>query len=95
MSMSTSEGGKYAKVVGECLLSGFQISVGRRAIREDTWRLRKANAVVKLLVLALTAFGQRSLNLTTPGGSSENGWLTHPAYAGSCNTASKRPKREE
>jgi hypothetical protein len=95
MSMRISEGGNNAEVVRVWLLSRFQVCVGRRAIREDTWPLRKANAVVKLLVLALTAFGQRSLNLTTPGGSSDNGWLTHPAYAGSCNTASKRPKREE
>jgi hypothetical protein len=93
--MGTSEGGNNTEEVRVWLLSGFQVCVGRRVIREDAWRLKKANAVVKLLALDLTAFGQRSLILTTPGGSSDNGWVTRPAYAGSCKTASKRPKREE
>jgi predicted ATPase/DNA-binding SARP family transcriptional activator/DNA-binding CsgD family transcriptional regulator len=38
------------------LLGGFSISVGRRTIEEDAWRLRKAANLVKLLALAA---GQR------------------------------------
>ncbi len=34
------------------LLGGFRISVGDRIIRENTWRLRKAASLVKLLALA-------------------------------------------
>jgi predicted ATPase/DNA-binding SARP family transcriptional activator/DNA-binding CsgD family transcriptional regulator len=34
------------------LLGGFRVSVGRRTIEGDAWRLRKAAAVVKLLALA-------------------------------------------
>jgi DNA-binding SARP family transcriptional activator len=34
------------------LFSGFRVSIGSRAIREDAWRLRKAKAMVKLLALA-------------------------------------------
>ena len=93
--MRTSEGGDDTEVVRVWLLGGFRVSVGRRAIREDAWWLMKPKAVVKPLALDPTAFGQRSLILTTPGGSSDNGWLTHPAYDGSCNTASTRPKREQ
>jgi len=52
MSMGTSEGGNNAEVVRVWLLSGFRVSVGRRTIGEDVWRLRKAKAIVKLLALA-------------------------------------------
>jgi predicted ATPase/DNA-binding SARP family transcriptional activator/DNA-binding CsgD family transcriptional regulator len=34
------------------LLGGFRVSVGKRTIREDAWRLRKAAALVKLLALS-------------------------------------------
>jgi predicted ATPase/DNA-binding SARP family transcriptional activator/DNA-binding CsgD family transcriptional regulator len=34
------------------LLGGFQVSVGARTIEEDSWRLRKAASLVKLLALA-------------------------------------------
>src|SRR5215218_8435915 len=34
------------------LLGGFKLSVGRRTIEGDAWRLRKAAALVKLLALA-------------------------------------------
>src|SRR5215212_8515454 len=34
------------------LLGGFRVSVGSRTIPQDTWRLRKAAALVKLLALA-------------------------------------------
>ena len=77
------------------LLGDFSVTVGDRKVDKSAWRLRKAKAIVKLIALALTAFGQRSLILTTPGGSSNNGWLTHPAYAGSCITASKRRRKRE
>ena len=33
------------------LLGGFRVSVGTRLIREETWRLRKAAGLVKLLAL--------------------------------------------
>lgn len=52
MSMSTSEGGNNTGVVRVWLLGGFRISVGRRDIREDAWRLRKAKTIVKVLALA-------------------------------------------
>ena len=52
MSMGTSEGGNNAEVVRVWLLSGFRLSVGRRAVREDAWRLRKAKAMVKLLAFS-------------------------------------------
>jgi predicted ATPase/DNA-binding SARP family transcriptional activator/DNA-binding CsgD family transcriptional regulator len=34
------------------LLGGFRVSVGRRTIEQDQWRLRKATALVKLLALS-------------------------------------------
>ena len=34
------------------LLGGFSVSVGDRTVWEDTWRLRKAASLVKLLALA-------------------------------------------
>ena len=50
--MGTSGGGNNAEVVRVWLLNGFRISVGRRVIGEDAWRLRKAKAMVKLLALS-------------------------------------------
>jgi predicted ATPase/DNA-binding SARP family transcriptional activator/DNA-binding CsgD family transcriptional regulator len=50
--MGTSGGGNNAEVVRVWLLDGFRISVGSRVIGEDTWRLRKAKAMVKLLALS-------------------------------------------
>lgn len=41
-----------SEVVSVRLLGDFRVSVGRRAIEESAWRLRKAAAVVKLLALA-------------------------------------------
>ena len=52
ISMGTSGGGNNAEVVRVWLLNGFRISVGSRVIGEDAWRLRKAEAMVKLLALA-------------------------------------------
>ena len=40
------------KVVRVWLLGGFRVSVGSTTIIQDTWRLRKAAALVKLLALA-------------------------------------------
>ena len=34
------------------LLGGFEVSVGSRVVEGDTWRLRKAQSLVKLLALA-------------------------------------------
>jgi DNA-binding SARP family transcriptional activator len=34
------------------LLGGFRVSVGSRVIQEDSWRLRKAASLIKLLALA-------------------------------------------
>lgn len=34
------------------LLGGFRVSVGRRTIEQDQWRLRKATALVKILALS-------------------------------------------
>ena len=93
--MGTSEGDNHAQVVRVWLLGSFRVSVGRRAIREDAWYLRKAKAVVKLLALTLTAFGKEIGSSNYAWSSSVNGWLTHPAYAGSCNTASKRRRKRE
>ena len=40
------------EVVRVWLLGGFRVSVGSRTIDEDSWRLRKAAALVKLVALA-------------------------------------------
>ena len=44
--------GEKRKVVRVWLLGGFRVSVGSTTIIQDTWRLRKAAALVKLLALA-------------------------------------------
>jgi DNA-binding SARP family transcriptional activator len=44
--------GRKRKVVRIWLLGGFRVGVGSRVITKDTWRLRKAAALVKLLSLA-------------------------------------------
>ena len=51
-SVRTFEGGNNAEGVRVWLFSGFRVSIGSRAKREDAWRLRKAKAMVKLLALA-------------------------------------------
>lgn len=47
----TPTGGKR-KAVRVWLLGGFRVSVGSRTITQDSWRLRKAATLVKLLALA-------------------------------------------
>jgi DNA-binding SARP family transcriptional activator len=44
--------GEKRKVVRVWLFGGFRVSVGSRTIPPDSWRLRKAAALVKLLALA-------------------------------------------
>ena len=44
--------GKRPETVRVWLLGGFRVCVGSRTIEGDTWRLRKAAAMVKLLALA-------------------------------------------
>ena len=44
--------GETSKAVRVWLLGGFRISVGSRTIPQDSWRLRKAATLVKLLTLA-------------------------------------------
>ncbi|CAN5661865.1 BTAD domain-containing putative transcriptional regulator [soil metagenome] len=44
--------GDTRKAVRVWLLGGFRVSVGSRTITQDTWRLRKAAALIKLLALA-------------------------------------------
>jgi DNA-binding SARP family transcriptional activator len=51
MSESGSVGGE-AKAVRIRMLGGFQLSVGDRILPQNTWRLRKAASLVKLLALA-------------------------------------------
>jgi predicted ATPase/DNA-binding SARP family transcriptional activator/DNA-binding CsgD family transcriptional regulator len=41
-----------AGVVRVWLLGGFKVSVGSRAVADDSWRLRKAQSLIKLLALA-------------------------------------------
>jgi predicted ATPase/DNA-binding SARP family transcriptional activator/DNA-binding CsgD family transcriptional regulator len=43
--------GEKRKAVRVWLLGGFRVSVGSRTISQDSWRLRKAAALVKLLAL--------------------------------------------
>jgi predicted ATPase/DNA-binding SARP family transcriptional activator/DNA-binding CsgD family transcriptional regulator len=43
--------GKYSRPMRVWLLGGFRITVGSRIIEERAWRLKKAGALVKLLVL--------------------------------------------
>src|SRR4051794_37851919 len=50
-SPETPMGGKR-EAVRVWMLGGFRVSVGSRTIPQDAWRLRKAAALVKLLVLA-------------------------------------------
>jgi hypothetical protein len=52
VARSATPTGKRAEAVRVWLLGSFRVSVGRRIIEEDAWRLRKAAAVVKLLALA-------------------------------------------
>src|SRR3712207_7457239 len=52
LNRSEGRGGERPELVRIRLLGGFRVSVGRRVIEEDAWRLRKAAAVVKLLALA-------------------------------------------
>jgi len=51
MSGCHSVGGE-AETVRIRLLGGFSVSVGNRTIQENTWRLRKAVGLVKLLALS-------------------------------------------
>jgi DNA-binding SARP family transcriptional activator len=44
--------GETSKAVRVWLLGGFRVSVGSRTIPQDSWRLRKAATLVKLLTLA-------------------------------------------
>src|SRR5215211_7838915 len=44
--------GGDAEAVRIRLLGGFQVSVGDRTVRQDSWRMRKAASLVKLLALA-------------------------------------------
>lgn len=44
--------GVEAEAVRVWLLGGFEVSVGSRVLGGDTWRLRKAQSLVKLLALA-------------------------------------------
>jgi predicted ATPase/DNA-binding SARP family transcriptional activator/DNA-binding CsgD family transcriptional regulator len=46
------EGVKRSKAIRVWLLGGFRVSVGSRTITRESWRLRKAAALVKLLALA-------------------------------------------
>ncbi len=48
----TVRDGVAPEVVRVRLLGGFRVSVGSRVIREDSWRLRKAASLIKLLALA-------------------------------------------
>ena len=41
-----------AEVMRVWLLGGFRVSVRSRVVRHDSWRLRKAASLVKLLALA-------------------------------------------
>ena len=41
-----------AEVMRVWLLGGFRVSVRSRVVRDDSWRLRKAASLVKLLALA-------------------------------------------
>ena len=43
--------GRRSEVVRVELLGGFRVTVGSRVVAEDSWRLRKAAALVKLLAL--------------------------------------------
>jgi predicted ATPase/DNA-binding SARP family transcriptional activator len=43
--------GKEPEAMRVWLLGGFRVSVGKRTIREDAWRLRKAASLIKLLAL--------------------------------------------
>ncbi len=51
------------------LLGGFRVSVGGRTIEEDSWRLRKASGLVKLLALAPQhrMHRERAMELLWPG----------------------------
>jgi hypothetical protein len=51
MRMRTCEGGG-PEVMRVWMLSGFRISIGARTLGENTWQLRKAAAIVKLLALS-------------------------------------------
>ena len=44
--------GETSKTVRVWLLGGFRVSVGSRSIPQQSWRLRKAATLVKLLALA-------------------------------------------
>src|SRR3569623_2132010 len=44
--------GGDAEAVRISLLGGFRVSVGDRTLRRDSWRVRKAASLVKLLTLA-------------------------------------------
>jgi DNA-binding SARP family transcriptional activator len=44
--------GGDAETVRIRLLGGFRVSVGDRTVRQDSWRMRKAASLVKLLALA-------------------------------------------
>src|SRR5215204_5147021 len=46
------EGVKRSKAIRVWLLGGFRVSVGFRTITRESWRLRKAASLVKLLALA-------------------------------------------
>lgn len=45
-------GGIEPEAVRICLLGGFRVSVGARAVGNDRWRLKKGASLVKLLALA-------------------------------------------
>jgi predicted ATPase/DNA-binding SARP family transcriptional activator/DNA-binding CsgD family transcriptional regulator len=44
--------GKRADAVRIRMLGGFRVSVGHQTVRQDSWRMRKAASLVKLLALA-------------------------------------------
>src|SRR5215213_9988555 len=44
--------GGTAEAVRVWLLGGFEVSVGSRVVESSSWRLRKAQSLVKLLALA-------------------------------------------
>jgi DNA-binding SARP family transcriptional activator len=52
VSSTETPRGEKRKAVRVWLLGGFQVSVGSRTITQNTWHLRKAAALVKLLALA-------------------------------------------
>src|SRR5215213_9602647 len=52
MSSSDSNLARRSEAFRAWLLGGFRVSVGSRAIAQDTWHLKKAAVLVKLLALA-------------------------------------------